>query len=41
MANPRHRAAHPDHPPVAVREDALMTALTGFFDQYIFGHDRT
>ncbi len=39
-ANPKHAADHPDHPPVAVREDALMTALAGFFDQYIFGHDR-
>jgi len=39
-ANPRHRAAYPDHPPVSVREDTLMTALAGFFDQYIFGHDR-
>ncbi len=39
-ANPRHVAAHPDHPPVSVREDALMTALAGFFDQYVFGYDR-
>jgi len=39
-ANPRHRAAHPDHPTVSVREDALMTALETFFDQYVFGHDR-
>ena len=40
-ANPRHAAAHPDHPRVAVREDALMTALsTEFFDRYVFGHDR-
>ena len=39
-ANPRHRAAHPDHPGVSVREDALMTALGTFFDQYVFGHDR-
>ncbi len=39
-ANPRHVAAHPDHGPVSVREDALMTALAGFFDQYVFGHDR-
>lgn len=39
-ANPRHRAAHPDHLPVSVREDAMMTALATFFDQYVFGHDR-
>jgi site-specific DNA recombinase len=39
-ANPRHRAAHPDHGPVSVREDALMAALGTFFDQYVFGHDR-
>ncbi len=39
-ANPRHRAAHPDHGPVSVSEHNLMTALTGFFDQYVFGHDR-
>jgi site-specific DNA recombinase len=40
QGNPRHRAAHPDHPPVSVREDTLMDALTWFFDQYVFGHDR-
>jgi DNA invertase Pin-like site-specific DNA recombinase len=39
-ANPRHAAAHPDHGPVSVREDALMDALAQFFDQYVFGHDR-
>jgi site-specific DNA recombinase len=39
-ANPRHRAAHPDHPPVSVREDAMLAALATFFDQYVFGHDR-
>ena len=39
-ANPRHAAAHPDHGPVSLREDTLLTALTGFFDQYLFGHDR-
>ena len=39
-ANPRHPAAHPDHPAVSVREDTLMAALAAFFDQYVFGHDR-
>jgi DNA invertase Pin-like site-specific DNA recombinase len=39
-ANPRHAASHPDHGPVSIREDALMTALAQFFDQYVFGHDR-
>jgi site-specific DNA recombinase len=40
-ANPRHAAAHPDHPHVSLREDALMDALSGqFFDRYVFGHDR-
>jgi DNA invertase Pin-like site-specific DNA recombinase len=39
-ANVRHAAAHPDHPHVSVREDRLMGALAGFFDQYLFGHDR-
>ncbi len=39
-ANPRHTANHPDHPHVSIREDTLMDALAGFFDQYIFGHDR-
>jgi len=39
-ANPRHRAACPDHPPVSLREDTLMVALEGFFDQYVFGRDR-
>ena len=38
--NPRHAAAYPDHGSVALSETALMTALAGFFGQYIFGHDR-
>jgi len=38
--NPRHAAAHPDHGPVSIREDTLLTALAGFFDQHLFGHDR-
>jgi site-specific DNA recombinase len=39
-ANPRHRAAHPDHGPVSLREDTLMDALSQFFDTYVFGPDR-
>jgi len=39
-ANPRHHAAHPDHGPVSLREDALLEALSQFFDQYVFGPDR-
>jgi len=39
-ANPRHAAVHPDHGPVSVREDALLDAVSQFFDQYVFGHDR-
>jgi site-specific DNA recombinase len=39
-ANPRHVAAHPDHPHVSIREDTLVAALAGFFDQYVFGYDR-
>jgi hypothetical protein len=39
-ANPRHHAAHPDHPAVSLREDTIMDALSGFFDQYVFGPDR-
>ena len=40
-ANPRHAAAHPDHPHVSVREDTLIEALSWqFFDKYVFGHDR-
>jgi DNA invertase Pin-like site-specific DNA recombinase len=38
--NRRHTAAYPDHPHVSVREDTLLDALAGFFDQYIFGYDR-
>jgi hypothetical protein len=37
---PRHAAAHPGHPSVTVREDELMTALTGFFSERVFGPDR-
>jgi site-specific DNA recombinase len=39
-ANPRHTAAHPGHPHISVREDALVQALAGFFDEYVFGYDR-
>jgi hypothetical protein len=37
---PRHAAAHPGHPTVLVREDDLMTALTTFFADHVFGPDR-
>ena len=37
---PRHAAAHPEHPTVIVREDDLMTALTTFFAEHVFGPDR-
>ena len=37
---PRHAAAHPGHPTVIVREDDLMTALTTFFAEHVFGPDR-
>ena len=37
---PRHAAAHPEHPTVIVREDDLMTALTTFFADHVFGPDR-
>jgi len=37
---PRHAAAHPGHPSVTVREDDLMTALTSFFSERVFGPDR-
>jgi len=36
----RHAAAHPEHPTVIVREDDLMTALTTFFADHVFGPDR-
>jgi hypothetical protein len=37
---PRHAAARPAHPTVIVREDDLMTALTTFFAEHVFGPDR-
>ncbi|MGH3193925.1 MAG: recombinase family protein [Streptosporangiaceae bacterium] len=39
-ANARHAAAYPDHGTVALSETAIMTAIAGFFDQYVFGPDR-
>jgi hypothetical protein len=41
-ASPRHKAAHPGHPPtsVSVREDALLLAIAGFLNEYVFGHGR-
>ena len=38
--NARHIAAHPDHGPVSVREDHMISALARFLDQYVFGYDR-
>lgn len=39
-SNPRHVAAHPDHPSVSVRQDTLMDTLAGFFTDRVFGPDR-
>ena len=41
-SNPRHVAAHPDHPgrSVSIREEVIMAGIAGFLDQYVFGHDR-
>ena len=38
--HPGQAAAYPDHGTVALREDTLIAAIAGFFDQYVFGHDR-
>jgi site-specific DNA recombinase len=39
--NPRHYAAHPDHPTtVRVREDDLLTVIRQFCDERVFGPDR-
>jgi len=38
--NLRHIAAHPDHGPVSVREDHMISAFARFLDQYVFGYDR-
>jgi hypothetical protein len=40
--NPRHALASPDHPvaSISVREEALVTAVNGFLDQYVLGHGR-
>jgi site-specific DNA recombinase len=37
---PRHAATHPGHPSVTVREDDLITALTTFLNERVFGPDR-
>jgi site-specific DNA recombinase len=37
---PRHVVAYPDHRNVAVREDLMMTALTQFFTERVFGPGR-
>jgi hypothetical protein len=41
-SNPRHVAAHPDHPAtsVSIRHETIMAAIAGFLDQWVFGHDR-
>ncbi|HEY3810493.1 MAG TPA: hypothetical protein VGL49_03580 [Acidimicrobiales bacterium] len=41
-SNPRHAAAHPDHPAtsVSIRHKTIMAAITRFLDQWVFGHDR-
>ena len=38
--NPRHAQAHPQHPRTSVNEDIITTALAGFMDDYLLGHDR-
>jgi site-specific DNA recombinase len=40
--NPRHAAAHPDHPhaSISIREQLLLDAVGTFLDDYLFGHDR-
>ena len=38
--HPGQAAAYPDHGNVMLREDSLMAAIAGFFDQYVFGCDR-
>jgi site-specific DNA recombinase len=41
VANPKHAAAHPDHPrTVTVREDILISQIRDFFDTRVFGPDR-
>jgi site-specific DNA recombinase len=41
VANPRHAAAHPDHPrTVTVRQDTLTKLIRDFFDVRVFGPDR-
>ncbi len=41
-SNPRHAAAHPDHPhaSISVREEVLLGVIGDFLDDYLFGHDR-
>ena len=41
VANPKHAAAHPDHPrTVTVREDLLVDLIRQFFARHIFGPER-
>jgi site-specific DNA recombinase len=39
---PRNALAHPDHPvaSISVRQDQLLTAVNGFLDDYVLGHQR-
>jgi site-specific DNA recombinase len=41
-SNPRHVAAHPGHQAhsASIRHETIMAAITGFLDQWVFGHDR-
>ena len=39
--NPKHAAAHPDHPrTVTIRQDTLIALIRDFFDTRVFGPDR-
>jgi site-specific DNA recombinase len=39
--NPKHAAAHPDHPrTVTIREDTLIAQIRDFFNTRVFGPDR-
>ena len=38
--NPRHAQAHPQHARTCVQEEIITTALAGFMDTYLLGHDR-
>jgi len=40
QSKPGYPAPDPGHGPVSVREDAMMTAVADFLDQWVFGHER-